>query len=247
MTVGVGERIRRLRDLPRDLFAAIQAITHQNEQLEGEFRSLATQITDALDLLVRLSFQVKSLDARVTETAGRLADDVGMVMAAVKSAEQGGRIHSDLGRPEVGERARQVLAELRPYRLGNASKIRLGRPNDGGYVMIDDFAEVDCAISLGIGDDVSWDQAIADRHIKVFQFDHTICESPEPNALFDFSRTKIGIGQGPAEISLQTVLAAGVRKIGDRKVILKVDIPKAVNGKFLRWTLMRRPLIYARR
>ena len=35
--------------------------------------------------------------------------------------------------------------------------IRVGRDNDGGYVMVNDFDDVKNAYSCGINDDVSWD------------------------------------------------------------------------------------------
>ena len=61
-----------------------------------------------------------------------------------------------------------------PRKRLDSTKIRLGRNFDGGYVLLDDFADVGAALSLGINDDASWDLDIAQRNIPVQQFDHTI-------------------------------------------------------------------------
>jgi hypothetical protein len=130
---------------------------------------------------------------------------------------------SHLWMPEVGERVRQVLAVLRPFRVGNASKTRLGRANDGGYVIVDDFSAIDCALSLGIDGDVSWDLAVAGRGIKVLQYDHTVAGPPDSHPLFHFHKTRIAAEDGDGSVSIQTLLRDR-KAAGDRRVILKVDI-----------------------
>jgi hypothetical protein len=130
---------------------------------------------------------------------------------------------SHLWMPEVGERVRRTLSILRPFRVGNASKTRLGRANDGGYVMVDDFADVDCALSLGIDSDVSWDLAVAARGIKVVQFDHTVAGPPDDHAMFEFHRTQIAPDDTANTVSIQTLLRQR-QAAGDRKIILKIDI-----------------------
>lgn len=63
---------------------------------------------------------------------------------------------------------------------------RYGKIYDGGYIMADDFKDIRTAYSFGISDDVSWDKDIADKGIKIFQFDPTINNLPEnhPNFIF---------------------------------------------------------------
>ena len=63
---------------------------------------------------------------------------------------------------------------------------RYGRNNDGGYVMADDFQNIRTAYSFGINNDVSWDRDIANKGIKIFQFDPTIDMLPEDNDNFNF-------------------------------------------------------------
>jgi hypothetical protein len=41
--------------------------------------------------------------------------------------------------------------------------IRVGGPNDGGYVMLKNLDEVDGVLSLGVGPDVSWDTDVSEK------------------------------------------------------------------------------------
>jgi hypothetical protein len=70
------------------------------------------------------------------------------------------------------------LRNFQPHDVTGFEKSRLGAEGDGGYVMLDDFGAVRSALSLGIGQDVSWDTAIAKLGIYVFQFDHTVRQGP---------------------------------------------------------------------
>ena len=56
--------------------------------------------------------------------------------------------------------------------------IRLGRKNDGGYVMLNEFDEKMEAYSFGINDDISWDLDIANRGLNCWMYDHTIQRLP---------------------------------------------------------------------
>ena len=84
-----------------------------------------------------------------------------------------------------------LLSHLTPRRSVGFGKLRLGRDGDGGYVMLDDFADVSAALSFGIGRDCSWDAAIAARAIDVDQYDHTVDGSPTANPRFRFFKKKI--------------------------------------------------------
>ena len=86
---------------------------------------------------------------------------------------------------------KSALALLRPYDVVGARKVRVGRPFDGGYVMIDAFDGIEAAYSLGINDDISWDSEIAQRDIDIFQYDHTIEDLPYQSSRFHWQ--KIGI------------------------------------------------------
>lgn len=95
--------------------------------------------------------------------------------------------------PVVVERSEEkayysILRDLMKVRKVNSDKklIRMGRNNDGGYVMLNDFDDCKVAYSFGISDDVSWDRDMSLRKVDVFQYDPTIKCAPEKNEFFHF-------------------------------------------------------------
>lgn len=128
---------------------------------------------------------------------------------------------------EAGDYALRVLGCLKPMDVVNKGMVRLGRPYDGGYVMLDEFPEIGIAYSLGINDDVSWDLDIASRGLDIFQYDHTIKALPENHPRFRFF--PIGIGecsQDPRLKPLAELLELN-QHLGRRDMILKMDIEGA--------------------
>lgn len=73
---------------------------------------------------------------------------------------------------------RQRIGELRSYLPLNISRevkwVRYGSDGDGGYLMNDDVLITDICLSLGVGDNYSFDLDIADRCKEVWMFDHTV-------------------------------------------------------------------------
>lgn len=128
---------------------------------------------------------------------------------------------------EHQERILSILRLLRPYEQVGAQKIRVGRDNDGGYIMVDDFDGVTAAYSLGINDDVSWDKQMAARDIDILQFDHTIDALPESDPHFHWSRTGIcGVGEERDGFrSLPDIIQGNGHAEGD--LVLKMDIEGA--------------------
>lgn len=90
------------------------------------------------------------------------------------------------------ERVAAILRRLEPMRATQHGKIRIGKEADGGYVMLDDFTGIGAAYSIGICDEVSWDLAMAERGIDVFQYDHTIDGLPLEHPRFHWSKTGLG-------------------------------------------------------
>ena len=99
---------------------------------------------------------------------------------------EGGHFAKDLQAPFLA-----FLGHFAPLRVVGFPKRRFGGPGDGGYVMIDDLDGVTAAISGGIGNDVSWDRAMADRGITVHQADHTVAAPPSEHPLFRFHRKRL--------------------------------------------------------
>lgn len=121
-----------------------------------------------------------------------------------------------------------LLRQLRSYKLADAAKVRLGRFNDGGYVMVDLFDNVQAAYSLGINDDVSWDLDVAAKGIPIYQYGHTINQLPEPHLLFHWER--MGISGAPNDDPDFTTLEHLVVSNGHEHstdLLLKCDIEGA--------------------
>jgi hypothetical protein len=117
------------------------------------------------------------------------------------------------------------LCYLTPRRSVRFGKIRVGRNGDGGYVLLDDFTSVSAALSFGISTECSWDTAIAERDIDVYQYDQTVDGPPTANARFRFFRKNIAAVSSDQTESLGSALAK-VPSTAER-IILKIDIEGA--------------------
>lgn len=123
---------------------------------------------------------------------------------------------------------RRILSLISPVSVAGYKKTRLGNSGDGGYVVIDNFVESSCCISVGVGGDVSFDAALADRGYDIFQYDHTVEGTPTAHARFKFSK----IGLAPRNATSENLHDLD-RIISDRQIanydqpILKIDIEDA--------------------
>ncbi|GAB0120169.1 hypothetical protein Acid7E03_42410 [Acidisoma sp. 7E03] len=125
--------------------------------------------------------------------------------------------------PDSAAEIRSVLRLIAPRKASDSPKRRFGREFDGGYVMLDDFKGASTALSLGINDDVSWDIEIAHRGLDVFQFDHTISETPTAHERFHFNPLRIAAQPADGAVTLEE--AFRLADIGGRSsAILKMDI-----------------------
>lgn len=106
--------------------------------------------------------------------------------------------------------------------------VRVGGTNDGGYIMLDDFVAGGIAYSFGISNDVTWDDAMANKGYEIFMYDHTIeCLSKQRNA-FHYFRT--GISAEKNEKGLLDTLENMIHSNGHsqtRNMILKMDVEGA--------------------
>lgn len=121
------------------------------------------------------------------------------------------------------ERISSLGQLLRPQRVHGVQKVRLGGPHDGGYVCLDDFSDIEAAISLGTGENASWDAVAAERGLIVHQYDHTVAESPIAHANFRFHRRKIGAAIDHQTETIASVLAQ-TRLTRPNSTIMKIDI-----------------------
>lgn len=118
-------------------------------------------------------------------------------------------------------RIREVSKRLSPIGVSGISFIRVGDANDGGYVLVEDFSSKDVCLSLGIGDNDSFDQELAGKIQAIHMYDHTIETTPSsmPNAYFH----KVGISakRQPGFVTLEDCLESIP---SSTEVILKIDI-----------------------
>ena len=111
--------------------------------------------------------------------------------------------------------------------------VRIGRNNDGGYLMLNDFHKGGIAYSFGISNDVSWDKAMADCGYDVFMYDHTISALPEENDRFHWE--KIGVASDKTEDPQLKSLEELIFHNGHsqrKEMILKMDVEGAEWGCF---------------
>jgi FkbM family methyltransferase len=117
----------------------------------------------------------------------------------------------------------RTLSLFEPKKAEGFKKIRVGRDNDGGYVMLDDFTQASKALSLGIADDDSWDLEMVSRGMRVHQYDHSIPCAPTQHDHLTFYQIKIrgrfAAGSTTLEEALQSLSSDPVEG-----VVLKMDI-----------------------
>jgi hypothetical protein len=87
---------------------------------------------------------------------------------------------------------KQILLEtkklFRLYTISDYKKIRVGSDGDGGYIMLDDFTNIDLVISGGIGGNDDWERALSQK-AKVIAYD--IVNNNIPNITYEFRNEKL--------------------------------------------------------
>ena len=121
-----------------------------------------------------------------------------------------------------------VVRKIADNSVGN--KVRVGKKNDGGYIMIEDaIKKAKIAYSIGIGNDVSWDMQIAEQYgCDVFQYDDTINTTPMQHEKFHFMRT--GICGSKHDFSERMTLEQMLKENhheNETDMILKMDVEGA--------------------
>lgn len=111
--------------------------------------------------------------------------------------------------PSLKQIALQVKTLFHLHTVSNYKKIRVGSEYDGGYIMLDDFANIDLAISGGIGGNDDWEREVAQK-TKVIAFD--IVNDAITNRPYRFINEKL--------VSLNSLLSPYT----NNSVIGKIDI-----------------------
>lgn len=215
--------VRRLKEVLGELLLNGQQgnalARHQAERLdglEGSVRALAAE-------LARVHGAVESARDGLSRV---IHDEVGRLAGA--NAAPGSTLIASalLASPEVAARLLRLAALLVPQRARATDKCRIGLGHDGGYVMLDDWAGLAGALSIGIGNDDGWDREMVRRGLSVAQYDHTITAPPSTGPGLNWQP----VGIAPADVnnlrSLRSLIAlSGLPAEGD--LLLKLDVEAA--------------------
>lgn len=114
---------------------------------------------------------------------------------------------------------------ISPKEVLHKKRILLGSKIDGSYVLLDDLNNIKFAYSFGIDHNTIFDEALADKGIDVYMYDHTINKLPYENPRFHWK--KIGIcGKNKNHTNLKD-LETIIKENGhnnQNNMILKIDV-----------------------
>lgn len=114
-----------------------------------------------------------------------------------------------------------VMHLLTPHAAVGLNKIRIGKMNDGGYVMLDDLSSVKVAICGGLDADDSFEQQLLSAYgINVLAFDHTSSYmfQNQDRGYQWFKQPLCGFDSGNSTLDL------ALSGYADYSAILKIDI-----------------------
>ena len=119
--------------------------------------------------------------------------------------------------------------KLKTRNVLNHELIRVGKLNDGGYILLNDFTTAVHAYSFGIGSDVSWELDMVNNGVMdVFMYDPTICKLPQYHRGFHFSQIGIS-GKDSIDnkyLSMKSILKRN-NDLDNKNLILKMDVEGA--------------------
>lgn len=217
----LAERLERLQDTAEET----KAMQEEAQETAAESAPMLTECKDMLGATDRGVQEITGGDVfrRIEFTQGKLLRLEELLQKNMLSLQA----QRDSGEYRFIARMRALfpLLEVR----SDKRFVRIGRHNDGGYVMLDDFEGRSAAYSIGIADDVSWDRDIAARGLDVYMYDHTIEGLPEENERFHFSRTGIGTKTDADDPLLRTLpeMMADNGHLDAYGMILKIDVEGA--------------------
>ena len=126
--------------------------------------------------------------------------------------------------PVVGQReVLEVIGLIRPWVMRTTEKVRIGNPYDGGYVLPAIALQCDGALSIGVGNDVSFDVALAEAGASILQYDHTVEKSPSQHPSFTFHRSGWGLRSEGTFTCLADMMAK-LSGLGAKRLLLKFGI-----------------------
>ena len=126
----------------------------------------------------------------------------------------------------IQDRVREEWSFLLPRTVVGKDLVRLGRDGDGGYVLLNDFENVQACISAGVDTEISFDLALAERNVQVFMFDPAVSDIPACHSGLVFRQVAIGPRSDNGTVTLRDVIQD--HGIADyTRSLLKIDIEGA--------------------
>lgn len=185
-------------------------------------RSAASVVEGLVDLLVLSQTEIVPTSHSTFLATARLFGRCGFFSPAAQRSPMNER-------PVTAPELLELLNLVRPWQMISDVKVRIGSDADGGYVMPSSSRRSNAVLSIGIGEEVSFDNDLAALGARVIQFDHTIEASPSRHPNIEFHRK----GWGTADRDPFVSLASMVRMLDwtqARHAILKFDTEGAEWG-----------------
>ena len=120
-----------------------------------------------------------------------------------------------------------TLSLLTPYAVPGLRKVRIGSPNDGGYVMVDRFKPSQVVFSYGLSWNIAFEFDLAQRGLELFMFDHTIDALTLQHNNFHWLKEGLTGQSSPSEMLFS--LPDHLRRLApdESGMILKIDVEGA--------------------
>lgn len=216
-------QLRQLQDSAEELRRQLE---QKNAALAEAGRAAADAAAQAVQTRAEHDAALRERDAalRAAEDGHKAA--LKKLQDALDRVKPSGRVTYVKGNSSQQlDAVRSCLRLLTPQPTGLAFK-RYGHDQDGGYVLADVHVEPRRAISLGIGEETSFDHAILDEGYIVHQYDDSVAAPARARAGLHFNKLRVvGIDPGRGETTLDAIVEQVLAGAAPQaSALLKCDI-----------------------
>lgn len=145
-------------------------------------RSGASVVEGLIDLLILSQTEIVPTSGSTFQATARLFGRCGFFKPSAPNPSNAPKTNAMNEKPSDKPVTQQelftLLNLLRPWQMISDVKVRIGSDADGGYVMPSSSRRSNAVLSIGIGNEVSFDGDLARLGARVIQFDHTIEGAP---------------------------------------------------------------------
>jgi hypothetical protein len=166
---GIRNDLGPTEDVP-GLLDRISSLRSESHEFRNRILQMETGSQEVRGRLLQLEKGSRDLQERMSR-AEDAAHEHRECMTQVARSAQRLELRSS---KKAAALVREEWQYLHPKDVTDVDFVRIGRNGDGGYVMLNDLAECRYGISIGVGQEISWDLALADQGINLSLYDHTI-------------------------------------------------------------------------